>query len=82
MLEGHQNGVAERAGFDGNIEAFKIGKARDAPLFCLAGQHDRQSCEVIRRGRRQCAERHPPAPIGRTRAGKIRQPRGFEARLA
>ena len=51
-LEGHENGVAERAGFDRKIEAFKIGKARDVPLFCFAGQHDRQSGKVIRRGRR------------------------------
>jgi hypothetical protein len=77
-----RNSVTERAGFDRKIKAFEIGEARDASPCCLAGQHDRQSGKVIRRGRRQCAERHPPAPIGRTRTGEVGQPRGLEARLA
>ena len=62
VIEGHEDGVAEGAGLDGEIEALEIGKSGDASVFCLGAEHHGQAGKVIGRRRHQGSERDAPAP--------------------
>ena len=50
--EGHENGVAERAGLDGEGEAFQIDETGVLAVFCLGTSTTASAIEVIRRRRR------------------------------
>ena len=82
MIKAHENGVAERAHFDGEIKAFEIGQPCNTPFLRFFAEHNGQAGEVIRHCRCKRAEFDKPPPIGRLGARKTRQPRLLQAGLA
>ena len=63
LVEGHQDGVAERSAFDRNAKSGEIADAGDLAVARLGAEHDRQRRIDVGLARRQHAERNPPAAI-------------------
>ena len=82
MIKAHENGVTERAHFDGEIKAFEIGQPCNAPFLCPFPEYHGQAGEVIRDCRYQRAEFYKPPSIGRLGAHETGQPRLLQAGLA
>jgi hypothetical protein len=60
MIKAHENGVAERAHFDGEIKTFEIGQPCNAPFLRFFAEYNGQAGEVIRHCWRERAESYTP----------------------